>query len=244
MKQLKNFIKQKEDENDEDLDCIKGRNLKRQGTHIYFYDYIDDISQLWLQQAMQTAYEEMIINNAKEMMMRGGAPDNIYIHINSPGGSVVSSLAIYDFIKNFPVVVVGIVEGQAASGASIMFCGCQLREMTQNSTVLVHELRTWDPSVRKWSEFKDDFENNKFFMKKLKSIYLKETSIPEDTIDNILSHDILWDVDECIKYELCDFVVGNELTESDANRLDSRVNKRLGNEERPKKKSIKKVKKN
>ena len=207
---------------------LKDRNVYRQGNHIYFYDSIDEETQMWLMQAMNAAYEEAVVENAKQIARRRGLDENIYLHINSPGGGVLSSLALYDFIKNFQMCCVGIVEGQAASGASILLCACQLREMTENSTVLVHELRRWNYSYKKMSQIEDDFENDKFLMGKLKSIYLKETTIPEQEIKNILSHDIYWDVDICKKYELCDMTVGQELTEEQAKAVDEKVYERLG----------------
>lgn len=222
--------KKSDDGEVEDYTTLKGRNVCRQGNHIYFYDSIDDETQMWLQQSMNAAYEEAVINNAREITKTGSISDNVYIHINSPGGSVTSSLALYDFIKTFPVAVVGIVEGIAASGASVLLCGCQLREMTESSSVLVHELRSWDPSVKKWSEIKDDYENNKYLMDKVKSIYLKETLIPQQTIDDVLSHDVYWDAEKCIEYELCDVIVGRKLTESLAQEIDKKVEKRFGRE--------------
>lgn len=219
-----------QEEEDENYVLLKGRNVRRQGNHIYFYDAIDDETQLWLQQSMNAAYEETVINSAREMTKNGTISDNIYLHINSPGGSVVSSLALYDFIKTFPTVVVGIVEGCACSGASILLCGCQLREMTASSSVLVHELRTWDPSIKKWSEVKDDYQNDQYLMDKLKKIYLKETTIPAQVIDDVLSHDVYWDTDKCIEYELCDVVYGHKLTDEIADSINKKVEKRLNQE--------------
>lgn len=215
------------EDDDEEMYSVycKGRNLRRRGNHIYFYDYIDDESQMWLQQAMDTAHQECLLENAQAG--RQQTLDNIYIHINSPGGSVVSSLALYDYLRSFPQCVVGIVEGIAASGASILLCGCQLREMTANSSVLCHELRTWDPSVKKWSEVQDDYENDKYLMDKLKKIYLKETTVPSQIIDEVLKHDVYWDVNKCLEYEFCDVVVGTHLTEEKVDFIDKRVDKRM-----------------
>lgn len=254
---LKSKTRNEEEEEEENFSVYcKDRNLRRRGNHIYFYDYIDDVSQMWLQAAMDAAHQESLYANATSYS-RGNPPDNIYIHINSPGGSVVSSLALYDYLKAFPQIVVGIVEGIAASGASILLCGCQLREMTSNSSVLCHELRTWDPEVRKWSEIQDDYENDKYLMEKLKKIYLKETTVPADILDDVLSHDVYWDVNKCCEYELCDVVVGTRLTEEKSAFIDKRVEKRMkadiaedseigkkltAKAEKPKKKIIKKAK--
>lgn len=216
-------------DDDDDDDAPTKRNLARSGNHIYFYDVIDVQSQMWLQTQMTAAYEEYVISNAKELAHSHSITENIYLHINSPGGSVVSALAIYDFIKNFPMICVGVVEGMAASGASIMLCACGMRQMTKTSTVLCHELRHvgFGYIHETWRNIQDQYENDKFFMERLKEIYLKETKIPASTIDEALSHDLYWGIDKCMEYELCDFVVGGEMTDEIAETIDARVEARI-----------------
>lgn len=225
-------IGRKYDDDDDDDDCaIIKRNLSRSGNHIYFYDVIDTQSQMWLQTQMTAAYEEYVISNAKELAHSHSITENIYLHINSPGGSVTSALALYDFIKSFPMVCVGIVEGMAASGASIILCACAMRQMTKTSVVLCHELRHigFGYIHETWRNIQDQYENDKFFMDKLKEIYLEETKIPTETIDEALSHDIYWGTDKCKEYELCDFVCGTDMTDDIVKMIDERVERRIKN---------------
>ena len=225
---VKKFGGRKADDDDDDEPMIK-RNLSRSGNHIYFYDVIDSQSQMWLQTQMTAAYEEYIISNAKELAHSHSITENIYLHINSPGGNVTSALALYDFIKNFPMVCVGVVEGVAASGASIMLCACAMRQMTKTSVVLCHELRHIGFGYVKetWRNIQDQYENDKFFMGKLKEIYLEETKIPAEAIDEALSHDIYWGIEKCQEYELCDFVCGTDMTDDIVKIIDERVARRI-----------------
>ena len=229
---------------EEDYIVCVGRNVRRSKNHIYFYDSIDDETQVWLQQAMNAAYEELVVENAKEIARTRILNENLYIHINSPGGGVLSSLALYDFIKNFPMCVVGVVEGFCASGATILLCACELREMNENSVALVHELRKWDCSFKKYSDIEDEYKNVSLLMDKLVNIYTKETTIPPETIRETLKHDIYWDVEQCKKYELCDIVVGDEMTEEESEAVDRKVRKRLhGDVVEEKSKKVRKLKK-
>jgi ATP-dependent Clp protease protease subunit len=212
---------------DDDFIICKGRNIRRSKNHIYFYDTIDDETQMWLQQAMNAAYEECVVENAKEIARTRHLNENLYIHINSPGGGVLSSLALYDFIKNFPMCTVGVVEGFCASGATILLCACQLREMNENSVALVHELRKWDCYFKKYSDIEDEYENVSLLMDRLVNIYTTETKIPADKIRDTLKRDIYWDVNLCKKYELCDVIVGTSLTEAEDKEVDERVRRRL-----------------
>ena len=139
------------DDDDDDGAVIK-RNLSRSGNHIYFYDVIDTQTQMWLQTQMTAAYEEYVISNAKELAHSHSITENIYLHINSPGGSVTSALALYDFIKSFPMVCVGIVEG-ACRKCQFVCAGacakCSARRIPNaspsNNELLARRLAPWTP---------------------------------------------------------------------------------------------------
>jgi ATP-dependent protease ClpP protease subunit len=139
----------------------------------------------------------------------GILPYPIKLHINSPGGEAYSSLALYDFIKNFDIPIVGVVEGMAASGASLVLCGCHFKTMTENSVILAHEVRSVK-GLTKYTEEKDAFANDNELMDKLKKIYLAETKVSKKDIDDILSHDRYWDADKCLKIGFIDAIIGRE----------------------------------
>lgn len=223
----KNIPSSKKCEEDEESKfMISQKNLYRIGNHIYLFDEIDDRSQIFIQTEMAAAYKELMTANVESLSHGSEINDTIFIHINSCGGLVSSSLAIYDYIKSFPIPVVGVVEGIAASGASIILCACAIRQATKHSHVLIHELRSGN--YGKYSELVDDFINNKTFMSELEDIYTKETLIPKEDLKDILSHDTFWDAETCKKLQIIDFIVGEN---PDAAELEKRVALRLSNEE-------------
>lgn len=63
---------------------------------------------------------------------------DINIYINSGGGCLVSSLAIYDLIKGCKNTVNGYVVGEACSGASLILQACDNRYLTKHSSVMIH----------------------------------------------------------------------------------------------------------
>ena len=89
-------------------------------------------------------------------------PPPIKLHINSYGGSVFAGLAALDYIKNSKVPVHTIIDGCAASAATMMSCVGAHRQMHRNSCMLVHQLSgaMWG----KFQEVEDDFENSKMLM--------------------------------------------------------------------------------
>lgn len=110
------------------------RNLRRKENHIYFYDIVDQRTQLIFFQLMQ----DIIRENMSAFYLKDGF-DPIVIHINSPGGSAHCGLAIYDFIKNCRVPVTTISEGIAGSAAGLIFLAGNRRIVSENSCVLLHQ---------------------------------------------------------------------------------------------------------
>lgn len=67
-------------------------------------------------------------------------PDQpIYISINTPGGSIVDGLAIYDMCKIVPNPIVGIVNGGAMSAGLLILSGCDVRVACPNSMFFYHQ---------------------------------------------------------------------------------------------------------
>lgn len=132
-------------------------------------------------------------------------PPPIKLHINSYGGSVFAGLAALDYIKNSKIPVHTIIDGCAASAATMMSCVGAHRQMHRNSCMLVHQLSgaMWG----KFQEMEDDFENSKMLMQKIKSIYEQHTKIPKREMDKILKHDLWWEAEKCLQYGLIDEII-------------------------------------
>lgn len=205
--------------------------IRRKGNDIYFYSEVDRYSQMVLINLIQDIKAE-IMQMTVEANGHYVAP--IRIHINSLGGELDAGLALYDYISNLDVDTIGIVEGIAASAASLILLACKHREMTDNSSILIHQLSSG--VIGTYSEITDHMENVDKAMMKLEDIYLNETTIGitpemdaklmkfiesgneegfdeyyeeiyEDRISmliSILKHDIECTKEECIDFGLID----------------------------------------
>ena len=204
---MKAYIKNNCNEIDHEELFIK-RNVFSIGSDVYFFDSIDEETFAILIREMNAAKDYLIKSQAPTILESGALSETVTLHINCPGGNVIESLAIYDFIQNFPLPVVGIVEGAAASGGSIILCACSYRLMTEHSMILCHELSSG--AIGKYSSLVDSHKTNEIFMRQIKNIYKKDTKIPEKELDDILRHDIYWDADESLKYGLVNNIIGRE----------------------------------
>ena len=183
------FKKKKQDNSDEpdkntngDGD-MGGNEVKNHNNHIYFYSEVNNKSAQQLNIKLKEI-EEKLMNKYKQYEHH---KEYIYLHINSYGGSVFSAFSIIDTIKNIKIPVISIIEGAAASAATLISIVCDYRIIYKTSYMLIHQLSsfTWG----KMSEIEEEVVNLKELMKQIKKLYKTYSNIPEDEIEELLKHD-------------------------------------------------------
>jgi ATP-dependent Clp protease protease subunit len=176
------------------------------GDHIWFYGEVSERSAV----ALNRAVHDLSLKLAPTVfssMQEVGSPAPIYLHINSTGGDLFSSLSIADTIERVSSLtpVLTIVEGCAASGATLISTAGSKRYMRKHAFMLIHELRagTWG----KYSELKESVKNYDSIMKTMKGWYSERTKLPEKELDQILVKDVWWNSKQCLKYGLIDQII-------------------------------------
>jgi|TARA_R110000824_G_scaffold177610_6_gene357076 ATP-dependent Clp endopeptidase proteolytic subunit ClpP len=130
---------------------------------------------------------------------------NIKLHINSYGGSVFAGFAAADYIKSSDIPVTSIIDGCAASAATMMSIVAEERYMRETSFMLIHQLSAG--SWGKFEELRDDMTNNELLMKTIKEIYAKYTKIPRKKLAQLLQRDLWWNAQTCLEYGLIDDII-------------------------------------
>lgn len=168
---------------------------------IYFYSGVTRPKILQLNKGIFSLNVNMISKTAPLEY----TPPPIKLHINSYGGSVFAGLAAVDYIKNSRIPVHSIIDGCAASAATLMSCVAEKRYMHRNACMLIHQLSgvMWG----KFQEMQDDMQNSEMLMEKIKNIYKQHTKIPKKELDNILKHDLWWEAEKCLEYGLVDELI-------------------------------------
>ena len=108
--------------------------------------------------------------------------DDIYIYINSPGGSITSGLALYDTMMYIKPKVITICVGLAASMAAFILSSGYKRYALENSEIIIHE-----PSTNYSGNASDIFNHTKWLERiknKVDYILAKNT---KHTIEEIVS---------------------------------------------------------
>ena len=183
-------------ERDEDI-----LDVEHEDGHIYFYTEVNKGSILDLNKAIRISEAEMLHT---AQVLEVPTPE-IKLHINSPGGSLFDGLAAVDYVRRSKAPVHSIVEGMAASAATLISVMAHKRSINKHSYMLIHQLSSG--AIGKFEELMDDMENNKALMKAIKQIYLERTKIPENLLKDILKKDIYFDAKQCLKYGLVDQIL-------------------------------------
>lgn len=181
-------------------------NMRVSNGHIWFYDVIDDETALDFNQVITDLAQEHCKYTYNGMFERT-SPAPIWLHINSPGGLITSAMSMVDTVNRIKhaVPVITIVEGNAASAATLLSIVGSHRVIRENSYMLIHQLSqgVWG----KYEEMKDSMTNANNFMKDLKRHYKKYTTIPVATLEEILKRDLYLNAKLCKKYGLVDDII-------------------------------------
>ena len=179
-------------------------DIKVRRNHIYFYSDVNKKSAMDLNIKLKDVEKEILEMYKSHNFHK----EYIYLHINSYGGCVFSCLSIIDTINNLKVPVVSIVEGAAASAATMISIVCDQRLIHQNAYMLIHQLSSsyWG----KMDQIEEEITNLKELMEKIKQIYNKHSNINNQQIDDILKHDYWWNAQKCIEHGLVDQIINNQ----------------------------------
>lgn len=131
---------------------------------------------------------------------------DITMYINSPGGSIVDGMAIYDAMQYIKPDVCTIVNGMAASmGSVLLMAGTKgKRYALPNAEIMIHQPS--GGSRGKASDMEISWEHMKSTKEKMHQLYVKHTNMDYDTVVQALDRDTWITPEEAIEIGLIDAV--------------------------------------
>ena len=145
---------------------------------------------------------------AQLLYLEGQDPDkDIYLYINSPGGSVTAGMAIYDTMNYIKCDVVTTCVGMAASmGAFLLAAGAKGKRCAlPNSTIMIHQ-----PSGGAKGQATDMLIHTEWILsikKKLNEILAANTGKPLEQIQQDTERDNFMTAQEALEYGLVDKII-------------------------------------
>lgn len=133
--------------------------------------------------------------------------DDIYLYINSPGGSVTAGMAIYDTMNFIKADVVTICVGMCASmGAFLLSSGCKGKRMSlKNGEVMIHQ--PLGGVKGQASDIQIHADRIIKMKKKLNNILASNTSKDMKVIERDTERDNYMDAKEALEYGLIDKII-------------------------------------
>ena len=131
----------------------------------------------------------------------------IELYINSDGGTVIDAFAIIDHILSSKYKFESIIQGNAASAATMISIVCDHRKIYKNAFMMIHEMSAGVSG--RYSFMRDDMKCNDKVMKMIKKLYLDHTKLDEKSLEMLLLKDIYWKADECLFMGLVDEIIEN-----------------------------------
>ena len=169
---------------------------------IYFYCNVNHNNNLHLNKELKTLESKLLTS---QELLETEVPAPIHLHISSYGGSVFAGFSSIDYILKSKVPVITIIDGCAASAATMMsICGAT-RLMHEHAFMLIHQLSS--VSWGKYEELKDSMQNNDLLMETIKKLYIERTKIPKKQLEEMLKRDLWWDAKTCLQYGLVDDII-------------------------------------
>jgi ATP-dependent protease ClpP protease subunit len=182
------------------------------GNHIYFFASVNRYTINKLVNLIQTKNDEYkkSIESLKSKIEKNDkyiveiVPNPLFLHICSGGGHLLSAMSAIDAISKSDVPIHTIVDGYAASAATLMSIVGKKRLITPNSFMMIHQLSSNFSGPM--NQLEDDFKNCQSFMNRIKDLYLKNTlgKLSAEIIDEQLKHDNWWDAEMCLSKGLVD----------------------------------------
>ncbi len=154
---------------------------------------------------------------AQLLFLESENPDKeIYLYINSPGGSVTAGLSIYDTMQFIKPDVSTLCIGQAASMGALLLCGGaeNKRFCLPHSRMMIHQ-----PLAGYQGQATDLEIHTKEVLRareRLNAIMAKHSGKPLDQIQTDTDRDFFMSADEAVEYGLIDEVIASRADASSA----------------------------
>lgn len=133
----------------------------------------------------------------------------VTIYINSPGGEVVSGLAVYDYIRLMEAPVDTVCIGTAASMGAILFLAGRERKMLRHTRLMIH-----DPSYgggelkgKKPHEIRQELDNLNSVKRTLVGIISERTGKSIKEINRVTAKDTYYSAEEAVRFGLATKIV-------------------------------------
>jgi ATP-dependent Clp protease protease subunit len=165
--------------------------------------------------------EGITVGNFSDAMKEAGEYSSIKLRINSPGGDVFEAVAIYNLLRNAGKPVTCVVEGVAASAASVIAMAGDKCVMGEGSVMMIHNAMMMAfgnaADLRKCADTLDTVSSS------IADIYTSNTGLAKGDIQKMMDAETWMDAEECVEKGFADAVAGDKVQARAASVFDLAV---------------------
>ena len=134
----------------------------------------------------------------------------ITLYINSPGGEVISGLAVYDYINHMTAPLRTVSIGTAASMGAILFLAGKKREMLPHTRIMIHDpsYGHLDVGGRKPHEIQHELDKLNETREALAQIIAEKTGKTLEEIYRVTAEDTFFNAKEALEFGLATNIIG------------------------------------
>jgi ATP-dependent Clp protease protease subunit len=151
-------------------------------------------------------FGEGITSSAVSAAVNSAAFDSITVHLNSPGGDLFEGVAIYNILKNYGKPVNVVVDGLAASAASLIAMSGDSITMGEGSMMMIHNAMSMTfgngDDLRAMADTLDTVSAS------AADLYVSRTGMKKSDVLDMMSAETWMSAKDAVKYGFADEVQG------------------------------------
>lgn len=135
-----------------------------------------------------------------------GKPDEpIVVHVNSPGGSVLAGMAIYDTMRSIAPQITTVGMGMQASMGSILLAAGDYRKMSRSSMLMIHQISSGAQGQHTDTAISESLSGR--LHEQLKDVYVRHIGLKHEFWDLALERDTYLTADQAKKMGFIDEII-------------------------------------
>lgn len=148
-----------------------------------------------------------VLRSMEKLILNKSNITPIKLYITSNGGTTGDAFAANDAISIMKVPVYTYIIGYVYSSATILFLAGKKKYATKNATFGMHNPQAMRSNTGNAKELLTVVNYCNLVHKQLHNLYLNNTKIDSELINNYIDQDKHFDTEECLKLKIIDEII-------------------------------------
>ncbi len=164
----------------------------------------DGTAKLYLAGTVGAWYDGITFKEVRQAMSEISS-DTVEVHINSYGGDMFEGIAIKNYLKQLDKTVIVVIDGIAASAASVIAMAGDTIKMPKDTQIMIHNPWTWAAgNAKELRKIADDLEKSQT---SIEESYLAHFKGTRDELKALLDEETSLTAEEVVMLGLADELI-------------------------------------